>query len=182
MVMGDLRRPLTERWADEVEDETLRSDIAVCVEHEPDRRLATAAALAKRLRDLDNRRRAGEIKAQRDDAGDRESGSTRRPTTFIKLRCGKYTGQEGNVLMLVGRRFTFGRDRVTVKVPAGVVSRRHAELKLSLRGWVVHDLQSHNGTFLNGEQIETARIRVGSIVGLGAAGAHYTVIALEDAL
>ena len=112
----------------------------------------------------------------------REPESTDRAIPFIKLRCGESTGQKGKVLKLVGRRFTFGREHGTVKVPAEVVSRRHAEFKLGRRGWVLRDLHSRNGTFLNGARIESARIRVGNIVTLGPEGAHYQVIALEDTL
>ena len=181
IVVGDFDRRLRKGWAREIEDETLRSDIAECVEAEPDRRLATATELTSRLRDLDNRRRAHE-EAHADGDGDRESERMHRVSSFIKLRCGESSGVEGKVMTLTGLRFTFGRERVSVKVPGGVVSRQHAELKLSRRGWVLRDLSSRNGTFLNGQRIVSVRIRVGDTVVLGTSGAHYTVIALEGAL
>ena len=40
----------------DVEDELLREDIAACVEGDPNRRLASASELAKRLRALPHRR------------------------------------------------------------------------------------------------------------------------------
>ena len=56
LVIGDLRRPLAAGWEREVEDPLLRTDIADCIDGEPSRRLDSAAALAQRLRGLDQRR------------------------------------------------------------------------------------------------------------------------------
>jgi serine/threonine-protein kinase len=56
MVVADLHRPLAEGWERDVEDELLREDIAACVEGDPNRRLASASELAKRLLALPHRR------------------------------------------------------------------------------------------------------------------------------
>lgn len=56
LIIGDLRRPLAAGWEREVEDPLLRTDIADCIDGEPSRRLDSAAALARRLRSLDQRR------------------------------------------------------------------------------------------------------------------------------
>ncbi|MFD5074711.1 FHA domain-containing protein [Streptomyces sp. NPDC058371] len=49
-----------------------------------------------------------------------------------------------------------------------VVSRRHAELRALPDGtYEIVDLGSHNGTFLNGQPVERARITAGDIVGIG---------------
>lgn len=56
LVVGDLRRPLAPGWEREVEDALLRDDIADCIDGQPARRLDSAAALAQRLRSLDQRR------------------------------------------------------------------------------------------------------------------------------
>jgi len=47
------------------------------------------------------------------------------------------------------------------------VSRRHAELAVSNGSCTVTDLKSRNGTYLNGEQIETAELRDGDRLTLG---------------
>jgi pSer/pThr/pTyr-binding forkhead associated (FHA) protein len=49
------------------------------------------------------------------------------------------------------------------------VSRRHVELRLDGQTVVVEDLESSNGTLVNGEQIETAtRLAAGDRVGIGS--------------
>jgi eukaryotic-like serine/threonine-protein kinase len=56
MVVGDFRRPLAPGWEQDVDDELLREDIAWAAAGDPLRRLADAAQLASRLRDLERRR------------------------------------------------------------------------------------------------------------------------------
>ncbi len=47
------------------------------------------------------------------------------------------------------------------------VSRKHAEIDVD-SGWpIVHDLESTNGTFVNGEKIETRRLSPGDLVAFG---------------
>ncbi len=55
MVVGDFSRALAPGWEDDVDDALLRADIAACVDGHPERRLAGAMELAKRLRELDER-------------------------------------------------------------------------------------------------------------------------------
>lgn len=47
------------------------------------------------------------------------------------------------------------------------LSREHAELSVIDGGLFVRDLGSHNGTFVNGRQVERARLEPGDIVGFG---------------
>ncbi|MGV8042545.1 MAG: protein kinase [Thermoanaerobaculaceae bacterium] len=58
LTAGDLERPLAPGWERDVGDELLREDIAACVDGLPERRLASAAELAARLRSLERRRTA----------------------------------------------------------------------------------------------------------------------------
>jgi hypothetical protein len=62
-----------------------------------------------------------------------------------------------------------GRDEAAdVFIDNPSVSRRHAEIRLSDEGWVVDDLGSSNGTFLDGSRIDTARsIGLGDEIGFG---------------
>jgi ABC-type multidrug transport system ATPase subunit len=59
------------------------------------------------------------------------------------------------------------------------VSRHHAELvKLTDGGWELTDLQSHNGSFLNGHRIDRARVEEFDLIGIG----HQTFRLVEDHL
>jgi non-specific serine/threonine protein kinase len=55
-LVGDLRRPLASGWERDIADPLLRADIAQATDIDPDRRIASAAALAARLRGLPQRR------------------------------------------------------------------------------------------------------------------------------
>jgi serine/threonine protein kinase/DNA-binding winged helix-turn-helix (wHTH) protein len=56
LVIGDFQRPLLPGWEREIDDALLRDDIAAAAEQDPQRRLASAAEFARRLRDLPARR------------------------------------------------------------------------------------------------------------------------------
>ncbi|HEY1324797.1 MAG TPA: ATP-binding cassette domain-containing protein, partial [Streptosporangiaceae bacterium] len=47
------------------------------------------------------------------------------------------------------------------------VSRHHAELRRTPSGYQIADLDSHNGTFVNGQQVGSAPLTEGDIVGIG---------------
>lgn len=72
LVAGNLEQPLAPGWERDVEDELLREDIAVCVDGQPERRLASAAELATRLRSLDARRARREQERQAAAAAERQ--------------------------------------------------------------------------------------------------------------
>ena len=44
---------------------------------------------------------------------------------------------------------------------------RHAEVLLDSRGYVVRDLGSNNGTFVNEEQVTEAKLKDGGVVRIG---------------
>ncbi|MHC4576884.1 MAG: protein kinase domain-containing protein [Planctomycetota bacterium] len=187
MAVGDLDRPLAQGWQRDIADEITREDIEACVRANPGERLASAAHLSARLRGLKSRRLEREPAPAPPPVaappGEPLLEETAKPSPeslpYIKLRCGERSGREGRVLKLVGRSFTLGRKHCSVVSRADVVSRRHARLKLGERGWIVHDLGSRNGTFLNDERIITAALRIGDVVRLGEAGAKYKVVGLD---
>ncbi len=49
------------------------------------------------------------------------------------------------------------------------VSRRHAELRIETGCWLLRDLGSSNGTWVNGRRVVEAEVRPGDLIHLGAA-------------
>jgi peptidoglycan lytic transglycosylase D len=72
--------------------------------------------------------------------------------------------------------FHIGRERgCDVEVADTQVSRRHAEVSLVKGTWIIRDLQSSNGLFVNGSRVESAPIARGVEVTLGAEGPTLTI-------
>lgn len=64
--------------------------------------------------------------------------------------------------------FLLGRSmRCNLIVPHATVSRRHAVFRVSGDRVEVQDLRSHNGTFVDGDCVESAELRLGHVVRLG---------------
>ncbi len=69
---------------------------------------------------------------------------------------------------------TVGRDRDNdLVLPHPEVSRRHARIELDRQRWRVVDLNSTNGTWINGERIESGAVSVGDEVAF--AGLRFAV-------
>ena len=64
---------------------------------------------------------------------------------------------------------------------AGVVSTFHAELRYGAAGWLVKDLGSRNGTFLNSRRLTAeASVQAGDVIGLGETGPRLSVAAVVE--
>lgn len=62
-----------------------------------------------------------------------------------------------------------GRDRscgIVLAHPA--VSRRHARVSISGSSFVLEDLKSANGTYVNNKRVEKANLKAGDVVRFGA--------------
>jgi transcriptional regulator with GAF, ATPase, and Fis domain len=57
--------------------------------------------------------------------------------------------------------------QITVRVPSRAMSASHARLSRAADHWVVQDLRSTNGTFVDGEPVTTRRLRAGDVLELG---------------
>jgi len=68
----------------------------------------------------------------------------------------------------LGRLTTIGRTlRNTIVIPAPDVSRSHARIELTADGFLLSDLGSQNGTFVNGERIKEQVLKPGDQVRIG---------------
>ena len=62
-----------------------------------------------------------------------------------------------------------GRDRTcSIVLSHPAVSRRHARITLSGTAWVLEDLQSANGTYVNNTRVDKVKLKVGDVVRFGA--------------
>jgi len=95
-----------------------------------------------------------------------------------RLRIVSGDGTE-QVVDLTGTRLQVGRGRdnnIVLPDPEKGVSRVHAELRYENGRYVVVDLQSQNGTWINGRRVERAELRYGAELAIGA----YRLTLLSD--
>ncbi len=72
------------------------------------------------------------------------------------------SGQEFPLQALPGTRITIGRGAQSDLVFAGThLSRKHAEIEIGTDKLIITDLDSANGTFINGKQIKKAELKAG---------------------
>lgn len=89
-----------------------------------------------------------------------------------------FVGQDGtekSYQLQTHRPFTVGRDPgndVILRDPK--VSRRHAEIVFERGFFVIHDLASANGTFINGRRVRVAPLTNGAKLRLGNSHGHFT--------
>ncbi len=97
------------------------------------------------------------------------SGGRERPSAVSMPRATGTFRQPTSVRPLPTRTVRIGRgDDNDLVIDDLVVSRHHAELRAHSDGtYEIVDIGSHNGTFLNGQPVESARIGSGDIVGIG---------------
>jgi serine/threonine protein kinase len=75
----------------------------------------------------------------------------------------------GNFILESGQGIVFGRSlAVEVSIDDLRVSRRHCKLELGERGLLITDLQSANGTYLNGKRVLKALVRPGDRLAVGS--------------
>ena len=86
-----------------------------------------------------------------------------------------------------GEPLRFGREAGLAVLVSGdeakVVSARHAELRLEHRTWVIADLGSRNGTYVNGQRvISSSPVKQGDTIRLGESGPQFRVSAITAEL
>jgi FHA domain len=91
------------------------------------------------------------------------------------LRGGEATGDLQDTGILLALDWTGAREELVigreldcdVVLPAETVSRRHARLIFRDGGWVLQDLNSTNGTRVNGRYVGRCRLRPGDQLAIG---------------
>jgi pSer/pThr/pTyr-binding forkhead associated (FHA) protein/tetratricopeptide (TPR) repeat protein len=91
----------------------------------------------------------------------------------LKGLSGAFKGQD---FPLSGPRITLGRvEGNQIVVEDASVSRHHARLQRERQGWVVHDLGSSNGTFVNDRPITQRELKGGEKITLGSVSFRFTL-------
>jgi pSer/pThr/pTyr-binding forkhead associated (FHA) protein len=85
-------------------------------------------------------------------------------------------GRHGEVVRISGDRITVGRKpKHGLVLAEPSVSQDHAEIRKAGGEWVLKDLGSSNGTFVDGERVSEARIRSGAVVTFGEIGTTFGI-------
>ena len=81
-------------------------------------------------------------------------------------------GPEGRVLL--------GRSRTCdITLASGDASRRHAEIVAAPGGYLIRDLCSTNGTFVNGESVQERQLRPGDRIEIGGDAITFCEVAVD---
>ena len=84
--------------------------------------------------------------------------------------------EAGRTYSLAPEATVLGRQHdSTICLLGRAISRHHARITRENDGWVIEDLDSSNGTFLNGEMINAAKLRHGDTVGVGDCKLEFIV-------
>jgi DNA-binding NtrC family response regulator len=65
------------------------------------------------------------------------------------------------------RETSNGVRRLTIRLPSASLSALHARLRRTLRGWLIEDAHSKNGSFLNGQRVEQAVLEPDDLLDVG---------------
>jgi hypothetical protein len=88
----------------------------------------------------------------------------------IMMQFATLVAQEGKPAQeyRLGSRTSIGRVKDNeVSIPTPSISRKHAVIALTAEGYVITDLDSGNGTFVNEERVQMARLQDGDKIRLG---------------
>jgi len=78
-------------------------------------------------------------------------------------------GQPAKVVSLINDVMVLGRSaQVDIPIPSdGNCSRKHCQIRKWAGKYMLEDLQSHNGTFVNGAKVTTHELNDGDLISIG---------------
>ncbi len=77
---------------------------------------------------------------------------------------------------LTGKKVTIGRAPTSeIQLQDAKASRTHAQLELTEAGYILQDLNSTNGTRVNGRKIDRVELVAGDVIAIGACALRYEV-------
>jgi hypothetical protein len=111
------------------------------------------------------------------------SGAGQAPYLFLALECDRPTGEGMRFRLdrisrvLIGRGPTRAAEledddgvrALRIRVADGRMSSNHARLERALGRWMLSDAGSKNGTFVNGERVDSVELRDGDLIEAGHA-------------
>ncbi len=100
------------------------------------------------------------------------------PATVNLRRCKLVVirgAQRGMELVIAGDQFRVGKaPENDLHLEDETVSRVHFEITRDAKGYLVRDMKSTNGTFLDGAEVKEAYLRAGSVIRAGASELKFT--------
>jgi DNA-binding NtrC family response regulator len=110
------------------------------------------------------------------------TGMVQKPLVLKKARFVVNKGRdEGREMVLPAPRVTIGTlPENSLVLTDTTVSRQHAVVEETAKGYLLRDLDSTNGTFLNGVRVREGYLAAGSVIGLGQT--EMTFSPLEERL
>jgi len=114
----------------------------------------------------------------------RKTELMQRPLTIQGLGwlVGTQVANKGQTHRIDGERVTLGADGdCDIVIPSDQVSERHASLRFQDAGFVLTDLDSSNGTFVNGDEVQQESLKDGDRVRFGPEEFVFKCVVFDEA-
>ncbi len=91
----------------------------------------------------------------------------------MQLRYANHLGKQVEITLGEGEVIIGRSNEVDVVLPSDKVSRRHAAVRVWDGDYVLKDLKSRNGTFVNAEKVSVAKLEPGDVIRVGEYDFHF---------
>jgi pSer/pThr/pTyr-binding forkhead associated (FHA) protein len=106
----------------------------------------------------------------------KQAGRGQAPRASLTVVHSQDPSQKGKVYALGEDDVGIGRDKTnTVVIPSESASRHHARIFVSGGSHVLVDLESTNGTLLNGKGVQEQTLRGGDVIRIGSTVMRYSI-------